>query len=227
MLKASHRRRAAKGGKGEDAVKQVDEPAPSKLVEAEFTNIWNQVNRDLESAGRSFADEDTTEEDARAEYTRLAERRVRLGLVLAEIGEKAGVQVSDDELQRSLFESVRRFPADQQQQVFDFYRNNPNALANLRAPLFEEKVVDHVLGSVSVTDRKVSKEELSAEDSDETPAKPVKKAASKKAGSLLERVRKGEDFSKVAREESDDSSASEGGMVLAAIQTLPGCASLK
>ena len=78
--------------------------APSKLVEAEFTNIWSQVNRDLEAAGRTFADEDTTEEDARAEYTRLAERRVRLGLVLAEIGEKAGVQVSDDELQRSLFE---------------------------------------------------------------------------------------------------------------------------
>ena len=70
---------------------------------------------------------------------------MRLGLVLAEIGEKAGVQVSDDELQRSLFDSVRRFPADQQQQVFDFYRNNPNALANLRAPLFEEKVVDHLL----------------------------------------------------------------------------------
>ena len=82
--------------------------APSKLVEAEFDNIWGQVNRDLETAGRTFADEETTEEDARAEYMRLAERRVRLGLVLAEIGEKAGVQVTDDELQRSLFESVRR-----------------------------------------------------------------------------------------------------------------------
>ena len=85
-----------------DAAYQFE--APSKLVEAEFTNIWSQVNRDLETAGRTFADEETTEEDARAEYTRLAERRVRLGLVLAEIGEKAGVQVTDDELQRSLFE---------------------------------------------------------------------------------------------------------------------------
>ena len=71
--------------------------APSKLVEAEFNNIWTQVNRDLEAAGRTFEDEETTEEAARADYQKLAERRVRLGLVLAEIGEKAGVQVSDEE----------------------------------------------------------------------------------------------------------------------------------
>jgi trigger factor len=88
-----------------------------------------QVNRDLQLAGRSFADEETTEDEARAEYQRLAERRVRLGLVLAEIGEKAGVQVTDEELQRALFEMVRRYPANQQQEVFDFYRNNPAALA--------------------------------------------------------------------------------------------------
>jgi len=140
--------------------------APSKLVEAEFNNIWAQVNRDLQAAGRTFADEETTEEEARAEYMRLAERRVRLGLVLAEIGEKASVQVSDDELQRALFESVRRVPAAQQQQVFDFYKNNPNALANLRAPLFEEKVVDHLLSTVNVTDSSVSRDELMAEDDD-------------------------------------------------------------
>jgi trigger factor len=138
--------------------------APSKLVEAEFTNIWNQVARDLEAAGRTFEDEDTTEEAARADYQKLAERRVRLGLVLAEIGEKAGVQVSDEELQRALFDFVRRVPADQQQSVYDFYRNNPQALTTLRAPIFEEKVVDHLLGQVSVTDKKVSKEELMAED---------------------------------------------------------------
>jgi trigger factor len=144
--------------------------APSKLVDAEFNNIWAQVNRDLEQAGRSFADEETTEEEARAEYLRLAERRVRLGLVLAEIGEKAGVQVSDDEMQRALFESIRRFPSDQQQNVYEFYRSNPEALTGLRAPIFEEKVVDHLLGQVSVTDRKVSKEELMAEDEEDAKA---------------------------------------------------------
>ncbi|MCK9549854.1 trigger factor [Aquamicrobium sp.] len=162
--------------------------APSKLVEAEFNNIWNQVNRDLEAAGRTFADEETTEEDARAEYLRLAERRVRLGLVLAEIGEKAGVTVSDEELQRGLFEQVRRFPGNQQQEVFEFYRSNPEALNSLRAPIFEEKVVDHLLGQISVTDTKVSKEELLAEDEEgEAEAKPAKKkAAPKKAAAKAE-----------------------------------------
>ena len=160
---------------------QLDESykfeTPSKLVEAEFNNIWNQVNQDLQAAGRTFEDEETTEEEARAEYQRLAERRVRLGLVLAEIGEKAGVQVSDDELQRALFETVRRYPANQQQQIFEAYRSNPNALGSLRAPIFEEKVVDNLLGQVSVTDKKVTKEELTAEDEDEAkPAKAEKKA---------------------------------------------------
>jgi len=157
---------------------------PSKLVEAEFNNIWNQVNRDLEAAGRTFADEETTEEEARSEYMRLAERRVRLGLVLAEIGEKAGVTVTDKELQRGLFEQVRRFPPNQQQEVFEFYRSNPEALNTLRAPLFEEKVVDHLLGQISVTDKKVSKEELMADDEDAedtAKAKPAKKTAAKKA----------------------------------------------
>ncbi|RUM98791.1 trigger factor [Pseudaminobacter arsenicus] len=168
---------------------QLDESykfeAPSKLVEAEFTNIWNQVERDLAAAGHTFADEDTTEEEARAEYQRLAERRVRLGLVLAEIGEKAGVQVSDEELQRALFEFVRRYPGNQQQEVFDFYRNNAEALTTLRAPIFEEKVIDHLLTQISVTDQKVSKEELMADDEEGAegaakPAKKAKKAAAKK-----------------------------------------------
>ena len=155
--------------------------APSKLVEAEFNNIWTQVNRDLEAAGRTFADEDTTEEEARADYQRLAERRVRLGLVLAEIGEKAGVQVSDDEMQRSLFETIRRFPANQQQEIYEFYRTNPAALTNIRAPLFEEKVVDHLLAQVSVTDQKVSRDELLADEDAETAAKPQKTAKDKAA----------------------------------------------
>ncbi|MBN9078492.1 MAG: trigger factor [Rhizobiales bacterium 65-79] len=154
--------------------------APSKLVDAEFENIWRQVTNELEQTGKTFADEDTTEEEAREEYRRLAERRVRLGLVLAEIGEKAQVQVTDDEMQRALIEYVRGVPADQQRQVFEFYRDNPNALANLRAPLFEEKVVDHMLTQIDVTDKQVTKEELLAEDEDEAAAKPAKKTASKK-----------------------------------------------
>ncbi|NGR08590.1 trigger factor [bacterium SGD-2] len=163
--------------------------APSKLIEAEFNNIWTQVTRELEQAGRTFEDEDTTEEAAREEYQRLAERRVRLGLVLAQIGEEAGVQVSEDELQRALFDTIRRFPADQQQQVFEFYRQNPQALAGIRAPIYEEKVVDHLLTKVNVTDNKVTREELLADDEEEEakPAeakeKPAKKAPAKKKSS--------------------------------------------
>lgn len=175
--------------------------APSKLVEAEFSNIWNQVNRDLEAAGRTFADEETTEDDARAEYTRLAERRVRLGLVLAEIGEKAGVTVSDDEVQRALFDTIRRFPANQQQEAFEFYRSNPNAITSVRAPLFEEKVIDHLLGEVSVTDQKVTKEELMADDEAETAeAKPEKKKAAPKKAKKADAEEAGETEAKAEAE---------------------------
>ena len=159
--------------------------APSTLVEAEFNNIWTQVTRDLDQAGRSFEDEDTTEDEARTEYQRLAERRVRLGLVLAEIGDKAGVQVTDDEMQRALVETIRRYPQNQQQQVYEHFRSNPSALANIRAPLFEEKVVDHLMNEVKVTDQKVTREELMADDEDEAEtraeAADEKKAAKKKA----------------------------------------------
>lgn len=161
---------------------QLDElyqfETPERLVEAEFENIWRQINTDLQQAGKTFADEETTEEEARAEYRKLAERRVRLGLVLSEIGEKAGVQVSDDELQRSLFEQLRQFPG-QEKQILDYFKNTPGAAASLRAPLFEEKVVDHLLSEISVTDKTVSKEELTADD-EETEGKAAKKAPAKK-----------------------------------------------
>ncbi|MCO5158230.1 MAG: trigger factor [Aquamicrobium sp.] len=186
---------------------QLDEmykfDTPERLVEAEFENIWAQVNADLAQAGRTFEDEETTELEARAEYQRLAERRVRLGLVLADIGEKASVQVSDDELQRALFEQIRRIPQSQQQQVYEYYRSNPGALASIRAPLFEEKVVDHLLGVISVADQKVSKDELLADDEAETETKeakkPAKKATSKaKAADAAERGEAGEGEKKKA-----------------------------
>lgn len=164
--------------------------APSKLVEAEFDNIWAQVTRDLEAAGRTFEDEDTTEEAAREEYRKLAERRVRLGLVLAQIGEEAGIQVSDDEMQRALIDTIRRYPQHQQQEIFNFYRQNPQALASVRAPLFEEKVVDHLLAQVDVTDKKVSREELLAEDEEE--ADKPKEAAKKKAAPKKKAAKKAE-----------------------------------
>ena len=136
---------------------------PEGMVEQEFNNIWTQINNDLEQAGKTFEDEDTTEEKAREEYQTLAKRRVRLGLVLAEIGEKAEVEVTEEELQRALYEQVRQFPG-QEQQIYEFFRSKPDAVGTLRAPIFEEKVVDHILESASVTDETVTKEELMKDD---------------------------------------------------------------
>ena len=118
---------------------------PEGLVEQEFDSIWTQVEREQQGSGRSFADENTTEEAARADYRKIAERRVRLGLLLAEVGAKADVKVTDEEMTQALIARARAFPG-QEKEVWDFYRNNQNALAELRAPIYEEKVVDHILG---------------------------------------------------------------------------------
>ncbi|NBN78011.1 trigger factor [Microvirga tunisiensis] len=147
---------------------------PSKLLETEFQNIWNQVENDMKRNGKTFEDEETTEEAAKADYRKIAERRVRLGLVLSEVGEKNKIEVTEEEVQRALFERVRQFPG-QERQVFEFYKNNPQALATLRAPIYEEKVVDFILSLAKVTDKTVTKEEMQKlvaedEDKDESAA---------------------------------------------------------
>jgi trigger factor len=134
------------------------EPPPT-LVEEEFERVWKSVLSELETEKKTFADEGTTEEKARAEYRAIAERRVRLGLVLAEIGEKNKITVTEDELRRAVMERARQF-AGQEQRVWDYYRQNPQAVAALRAPIFEEKVVDFLLELAGVTENKVSREEL-------------------------------------------------------------------
>ncbi len=132
---------------------------PQDMVEQEFGGIWQQVTAEMQQNGKTFADEETTEEEQRSEYRRIAERRVRLGLVVAEIGEKAGVKIGDDEVSRAIVERARQFPG-QEKLFWDYYQKNPQALAEIRAPLFEEKVVDHIIGLAKVTDKPVSKEEL-------------------------------------------------------------------
>ncbi|WP_186389298.1 trigger factor [Stappia sp. TSB10P1A] len=139
---------------------------PERLVQSEFDGVWRQVEQDMQRSGKSFEDEETTEDEARGEYRKIAERRVRLGLVLSEVGEQNQVKVTDEEVQRALYEKVRQFPG-QEKQVFDFYRNNPTALASLQAPIYEEKVVDYILELAKVTDKTVTKDELMADDEDE------------------------------------------------------------
>ncbi|MGA7430081.1 MAG: trigger factor, partial [Xanthobacteraceae bacterium] len=136
---------------------------PPTLVEEEFNSVWATVENDLKQQGRTFADEGTTEEKAREEYRGIAERRVRLGLVIAEIGEKNGIKVSEDQLTQAVVAQARMMPG-QEQKIWDYYRNNPGALAALRAPIFEDKVVDFLLELADVTDKQVSREELFKED---------------------------------------------------------------
>ncbi len=128
-------------------------------MEREFESVWQQVTSELEKVGRTFEDEDTTEEKARKEYSDLAERRVRLGLVLSEIGEKSTVKITDEEVNQALMERVQQFPG-QEHEVYEYYKNNPEALAELRVPIFENKVVDYILELASVKEKKVTPEEL-------------------------------------------------------------------
>ncbi|TNE36977.1 MAG: trigger factor [Alphaproteobacteria bacterium] len=151
---------------------------PPGMVEAEFDQIWQQVT------SGNFADEEPVEdtEEERAEYRTIAERRVRLGLLLAEIGTRNNIVVSQDELGRALQEQARQYPG-QERQIYEFYQKNPGALEQIRAPIFEDKVVDYIFEMATVTDRKVTREELERDPDDETPAKeaaPKKKAAAKK-----------------------------------------------
>ncbi len=148
-----------------DAVYAFD--LPPSMVEFEFNNIWSQVLQDLARANRTFADESTTEEASKAEYRKIAERRVKLGLVLSEIGDRNNIQVSDEEVNRELQAYVRRFPG-REREIIDSFRKNPSARNSFRAPVFEEKVVDFLLGLADVTDKTVSKEELTRDDDTET-----------------------------------------------------------
>ncbi|MGY0573613.1 trigger factor [Bradyrhizobium sp. RDM12] len=143
--------------------------APPSLVDEEFNLMWNSVRAEMESAGKTFADEDTTEEKAKEEYRKIADRRVRLGLVLSEIGEKNKITVTDDEVGRAVIERARSMPG-REKEVWDYYRSNAQALAQLRAPIYEDKVVDFILELANVTEKKVSREDLYKDDEEKTAA---------------------------------------------------------
>ena len=132
---------------------------PPTMVEGEFNGIWEQVQAELKREGKTAEDEGKSEDELRAEYQKIAERRVRLGLVLAKIGEQNGLTVAPDEIQRAIAQRARQFPG-QEQQVFNFYTSNPQAAAEIRAPLFEDKVVDFIAELATITDRKVDRETL-------------------------------------------------------------------
>jgi trigger factor len=139
--------------------KAHDFALPESLVNSEFEGIWRQYLRSLEGEGKTIADAGKPEEELKADYRKIAERRVRLGLVIGEVGDKQKLQVNQEELRRALIEQARRYPG-QERFVYEYYEKNPSALTELRAPIFEDKVIDYILTQASPTEKKVSVEEL-------------------------------------------------------------------
>jgi trigger factor len=162
---------------------QHDFPLPPRMVEAEFASIWQQVQNDKASGGLPDDDAGKSDEELQGEYRKIAQRRVRLGLVLAEIGRAANVTISEQEMSEAARQEAMRYGA-QAQEVFDYLRKNPQARAQLRAPIYEDKVVDLIFNQAKVEDKPVSKDELMEDD--ELPesyggeAKPAKKTAKAK-----------------------------------------------
>lgn len=145
---------------------------PATMVEMEFDSIVRQMEQEKKQAGEEITDAD------KDELKPISERRVRLGLVLAEIGRDAKVEVSQEELYKAIYAEARKFPG-QEQQVLEFYSKNPQVIESFRAPIYEDKVVDHILTKAKVTEKEVSLDELTAEedDGDTSAKKPAKKKA--------------------------------------------------
>ena len=160
---------------------------PPRMVEAEFSQIWRQIEADKAADRLDPSDAGKSDDDLRAEYRRIAERRVRLGLLLAEIGRRNKIEVSDQEAAQAVAFQARQYPG-QERQIFEAYQKNPQLLAQLRAPIYEEKVVDYVLELVKIANEKVSREELFKDDDADVAAepaaetKPKRKKAAKAAG---------------------------------------------
>ncbi len=188
---------------------------PQGMVDAEFDNIWRQVEAEMKREGTSAEDEGKSEDELKAEYRGIAERRVRLGLVLAKIGEQNAITISQDEVNRALAARAQQFPG-QEKQVIEFYTSNPQAMAEIRVPLFEDKVIDFLGELMEIKDHKVSREILfldpdeAAEKLKDEPAetdKPAKKAKAKEETKAKakseEKKAKAEDKPKTARKKKE------------------------
>jgi len=136
---------------------------PPNMVEQEFNQIWQQLQTEMDAGRVSDEDKAKSEDELKSEYRKISERRVRLGLVLAEIGRIADLRITEQEVNQALIAEARQYPG-QEKQVVEFFQKNPNAMAQLRAPIYEDKVVDHILTTAKVTDETVTREELFKEE---------------------------------------------------------------
>jgi len=151
---------------------RADFELPLGIVEAEFEQIWKEVEAARERGSLDDDDKDKSDDELKARYREIAERRVRLGLLLAEVGRTNNITVSQDDLNRAMHAQAGRFPG-QEAQFLEYYRKNPDAMRELQGPIFEDKVIDFVIEMASVTDREVTPEELMREpdaDSEESAA---------------------------------------------------------
>ncbi|MCI5050635.1 MAG: trigger factor [Rickettsiales bacterium] len=165
---------------------RLDFEVPAKMVELEFESIWGQLQEAKAKGDPSL--EGKSDDELKTEYQRIAERRVRLGVLLSEIARKNNIQVSRDELSQAVMAQARMFPG-QEQKVFEFYQQNPNHVEELKGPILEDKGVEFILTKVKRTEKKVSIEELFDEEgaeSAEVEDKPKKKASTKKKGDKAE-----------------------------------------
>ena len=151
---------------------------PPTMVNLEFDQIWHQFEHELESEGKKIDELDESEEELRAEYRLIAERRVRTGLVIAEVGTQNTIEVSQEEVNQALMQRIQQFPG-QEREALEYFQKNPDAMMQIRAPLFEDKVVDFISELAKVSDKPVSLEELMKDPTEAEDAKS--KAASKKA----------------------------------------------
>ncbi|MGD1877959.1 MAG: trigger factor [Kiloniellaceae bacterium] len=183
-----------------------DFEVPEGMVDLEFDAIWNQVEHDREQGRVDPDDEGKDDEEVKSEYRAIAERRVRLGLLLSEVGRLNQIEVNQEEVNKALFQEAQRHPG-QEQQVVEYYRSNPEAQAQLRAPVFEDKVIDFIIDLAKVSEREISPDALREEEeklSAEAAAKPKKTAKKKPAKKAAAEKSKG---SKAKAEPADDSAA--------------------
>ncbi|MFC4270431.1 trigger factor [Sneathiella chungangensis] len=158
-----------------------DFEVPPGMKQGEFDSIWQQFEQELEQSGQKLEDQDQSEEELRDEYMNIAERRVRLGLLLAEVGRINNIEVSQDEVNQAMIAQARNYPG-QEKMIFEMFQKRPEMQAQLRAPIFEDKVIDFISELATITEKKVSVDELMKDPDEEEAAKPKKKkAAAKKA----------------------------------------------
>jgi trigger factor len=143
-------------------------PVPEGMVEAEFQGIWQQVEAQRKAGQVDDSDKGKSEDELKAEYRKIADRRVRLGLLLAEVGKRAKIEVAREELNQALMREAQRYPG-QERKVFEFYQKNPEAIANLRAPIYEDKVVDYIVALAKIQEKPITPKDLAVLDAEPEP----------------------------------------------------------